>query len=151
MEALKIFMYIMLVLGTLVILGLFVHISEYFEEKARNLEIINNRESKYTSKLTISERLDATMDLLTLCATMIDSEVFKTIQGCVILNSKYDLKRVDKDIELISTSVFNALNKESFLDGDLLLTPEHYLQYINNETFLRLINAVQQFNSSQNN
>ena len=151
MNALKIFSYVMLVLFTFIIYMLISNISNYFEEKSKYQQIINKRESKYSSKLTLPERLNATVDLLTLCSTMIDSEVMRTIQGYMIINSKYDLKRIDTDMELISKSVYDALNKEALLDKDLLLTPEHYLQYINNETFLRLINVVQEYNTSLHN
>lgn len=147
MVVFKGFMYVMAVLITISFWLFIDRLATYFKSKETHQNIINEKEKHYSSSLSLPECLDATVDLLTLCNTLIDAEISKSLQGSAIINAKYNLQRLDTDLQLISSNVYNALNKEKILDSDLLLMPEYFLQYINNETFLRLITAVQAYNS----
>lgn len=124
------------------------NISEWFKEKTTNLKIINNREMMRSTKDTFRNRLNSSLDLLELCGTMIDNEISKTITNCLILNSRYDLTRIDSESKYIADKVFNDIKKETFIEDDLLLSPECFLQYITDETICRLLLTAKNYNDN---
>ena len=148
MVAFKVIMCTMIVLISIALWILLTNMATYFKEKEKHLVILSGKEINKYPSLSFSESLDATVDLMTLCNTLIDAEISKALQGCAIIKSKYSLQRLDTDLKLISSNVYGALNIEKILQTDLVLDIEYLLQYINNETFLRFINAVQVYNSN---
>lgn len=144
----KIFMYFFAFLAFCYIMGLIYNISQFFKEKRNYQFMINKRENLTKSSLTLLDRIDSSTGIINLSNILIDNEVSKTIQGNISLNSKYDVTRLDKDVKIIATSVFEAIKPEIFQSDDLIITDSFLMQHITDEVMLKLIIAAQELNKS---
>lgn len=148
MIVVKIIFIIIIGLILISVFNLINNISILIQEKTKYQSLINEKEIRYGSKMSVTERFDVSIDLLNLCDQLVDKEIMKTLRTYVLLNTKYDMQRIDKDAEMISTNVFSSLKSEALIDPDLLLSSECYLRYITDETIVRLITTAKNYNSS---
>ena len=147
MIVVKIIFILLLGLILVSVFNLINNISILIQEKTKYQSLVNEKEVRYDSKMSVTERLDVSIDLLNLCDQLVDKEIMKTLRSYVLLNTRYDMHRIDKDAELISTNVYSALKSEALIDPDLLLSTDCYLRYITDETIVRLITTVKNYNS----
>lgn len=143
----RITLYIFMVISFCFVMDLVYNISLFFKEKRNYQFMINNKEKDTKSKMTMLERVDTTLEILNLCNTLIDNEITKSLQACVRLKKPYDIKRIDTDVKLIATEVFNSIKPEILISDDIILSEKFLMQHITDETILRLLKSSQEFNS----
>lgn len=143
----EIIVYIFIFLACLYILGLMRNISLFFKEKRNYQFMINQREKDSKSHINILDKVDATVGIINLCNLLIDNEVSKTMQACIRLNTKYDVTRLDHDVRIMATTVFESIRAEVFESPDLIITDKFLMQHITDEVMLKLMTAGQEWNT----
>lgn len=146
--AMKVILYIFAFLAFCYIMGMIYNISQFFKEKRNYQFMLNQKENATKSKLNMLERVDSTLGIINIANILIDNEVGKTIQGCIALNSKYDVSRLDKDVKIIATTVFESLKPEIFASQDIIINDTFLMQHITDEAMLRMIAAGKELNKN---
>ena len=144
-----ILIYIIGVLILLSILDIIDSISNYFKSKKAKVdfELSLEKEAK-GSQLSTLDKLTTTTDLLNMINTLITIEVSRTIDTCSMLNIKYELMNIDKDIAMISNNVFHGLESFVFDNNDVLLNNEYIMKYIMDNTTVLLIDCARNYNNN---
>lgn len=118
-----------------------------YENKINKYELFILKDSQIQNKeitldmVGISERIKSLID------NMIEVEVYSTLRQYISLNSKYDILNLDKDIQVISTKVFNGLNKK-ILNTELVFSKEYIMSYIIGQSFNLALRVVTDLNAS---
>jgi len=147
----KVFIYIFIFLAFCYIMGMIHNISLYFKEKRNYQFMINSKENSPKSKMSMLDRIDSTVSIINLTNLLIDNEISKTLQACIRLNTKYDVARLDKDVKIIATTVFESIKPEIFDAQDLVITDNFLMQHITDEVMLKLMAAGKELNNSMRN
>lgn len=130
------------------IMGMIYNISQYFKQKANYQMIINTNETNVKTKMTMTERVDITLSIMNLLNVLIDNEINKTLQACARINTKYDVTRLDKDVKIIATTVFEAIKPEVFISADSIISDNFLMQHITDEVMIRLMKVGQEYNKA---
>lgn len=146
----KIIFYIFAFIVFCTVMGMISNISLFFKEKRNYQFMINQKENMTMSRLSMIDRVDATLGIINIANILIDNEVNKTIQGCITLHTKYDVTRLDKDVKIIATTVFESLKSEIFTSHDLIINDTFLMQHISDEAMLRMISAGKELNKTMN-
>lgn len=144
---LKIIMYIFCLIAFFYIIDLIYNISCFFKEKRNYQFMVNKRETLTNSNSSMLDRIDSTVSILNLTNTLIDNEISKTLESCVSLRTKYDVSRLDKDVKIIATTVFNCIKPEVFASNELLITDTFLMQHITDEVMLKMLKRGQEYNA----
>lgn len=121
---------IICVIGALLalyLIGMIRSISFFFKEKRLSI-----REEKEAT------RVDYSRDFLTLLAQSINLEVKKLMQNYVSLNIPYRIEDLDKDVENISSQVYNSIKLDIYKSNGLVFSSAYIMTYIveNTKTIL---------------
>lgn len=147
----EIIFYIFIFIAFCYIMGMIFNISQYFKNKTSNITIKQQIElEKHSRELythNLLDRIDATVSIMNLMNIIIDNEISKTLQGCIRLNTKYELSKLDKDVKTIATTVYDCFKKDIFDSTETIVTSNFLMQHITDEVMLRLIKAVQEYNT----
>lgn len=122
------------VLGVLLglyLIGMIRSISFFFKEK--RLSIQEEKEAA---------RVDYSRDLLTLLAQSINLEVKKLMQNYISLNIPYRIEDLDKDVENISTQVYNSIKLDIYRSYGLIFSSGYVMTYIVENTKTILLQEV---------
>lgn len=119
------------VLLGLYLIGMIRSISFFFKEK--RLSIQEEKEAA---------RVDYSRDLLTLLAQSITLEVKKLMQNYISLNIPYRIEDLDKDVENISTQVYNSIKLDIYRSYGLIFSSGYVMTYIVENTKTILLQEV---------
>lgn len=119
------------VLLALYLIGMIRSISFFFKEKRLSI-----REEKEAA------RVDYSRDLLTLLAQSINLEVKKLMQNYISLNIPYRIEDLDKDVENISTQVYNSIKLDIYRSYGLIFSSGYVMTYIVENTKTILLQEV---------
>ena len=119
------------VLLGLYLIGMIRSISFFFKEK--RLSIQEEKEAA---------RVDYSRDLLTLLAQSINLEVKKLMQNYISLNIPYRIEDLDKDVENISTQVYNSIKLDIYTSYGLIFSSGYIMTYIVENTKTILLQEV---------
>ena len=119
------------VLLGLYLIGMIRSISFFFTEK--RLSIQEEKEAA---------RVDYSRDLLTLLAQSINLEVKKLMQNYISLNIPYRIEDLDKDVENISTQVYNSIKLDIYRSYGLIFSSGYIMTYIVENTKTILLQEV---------
>lgn len=119
------------VLLGLYLIGMIRSISFFFKEK--RLSIQEEKEAA---------RVDYSRDLLTLLAQSINLEVKKLMQNYISLNIPYRIEDLDKDVENISTQVYNSIKLDIYRSYGLIFSSGYVMTYIVENTKTILLQEV---------
>ena len=115
----------------LYLIGMIRSISFFFKEKRLSI-----REEKEAA------RVDYSRDLLTLLAQSINLEVKKLMQNYISLNIPYRIEDLDKDVENISTQVYNSIKLDIYRSYGLIFSSGYIMTYIVENTKTILLQEV---------
>lgn len=115
----------------LYLIGMIRSISFFFKEK--RLSIQEEKEAA---------RVDYSRDLLTLLAQSINLEVKKLMQNYISLNIPYRIEDLDKDVENISTQVYNSIKLDIYRSYGLIFSSGYVMTYIVENTKTILLQEV---------
>lgn len=119
------------VLLALYLIGMIRSISFFFKEKRLSI-----REEKEAT------RVDYSRDFLTLLAQSINLEVKKLMQNYVSLNIPYRIEDLDKDVENISSQVYNSIKLDIYKSNGLVFSSAYIMTYIVENTKTILLQEV---------
>lgn len=138
---------IVVIITLIVIFNLITNISEYFSAQTKRIMDVPLVTS---DKLSLDIRNDITVSMMNMIVTMISNEIILVLRSYITLNIRYDLKKLDDDIQNISTNVFNGIRSDVILDDNLIMTSDYMMKYIVSETTTRMIETIKKFNSMIN-
>lgn len=115
----------------LYLIGMIRSISFFFKEKRMSIQ-----EEKEAA------RVDYSRDLLTLLAQSINLEVKKLMQNYISLNIPYRIEDLDKDVENISTQVYNSIKLDIYRSYGLIFSSGYVMTYIVENTKTILLQEV---------
>lgn len=114
-----------------------------------NKNVIDYNNLTKPNVLSIDEQVEVSKDVLALINRLIEIECNITMKSFVSLNKKYEYTRLSEDIKIISTEVYNGLNKKIVFDNpNILLTNDYIMKYISQQTSIILLSAVMDFNAN---
>jgi hypothetical protein len=120
------------------------NIIELLNAKTRNI----NASTEAIRNGSLNDKIVDTTNLLLIVDSMIRVEIIQIRSTHMSLNQPYEiLKKLDKDIEMISTNVHDSLKAELFNDPNNMIITSAYLEkYIVNTVTTELIAMVKQLN-----
>ena len=101
--------------------------------------------------MQLSERIELTNSIFNLIDDMIHEEILSFMKTFISLPEKYQILNLDIDVGKISTIIYEAFNKDIFLDPNVLITQEYMMSYITKKTSYELLIAVLAHNENINN
>lgn len=111
------------------------------------IQLETNPDLDKKEHITFDTKIEVTVALLNIINILIDAEINRTIETVSMLGNKYELLKYDDDAKRISSSVFNAFDKEStFLSNKLMITDEYIMTYITEEVLTRLLRRAREYN-----
>lgn len=111
------------------------------------IQLETNPDLDKKEHITFDTKIEVTVALLNIIDILIDAEINRTIETVSMLGNKYELLKYDDDAKRISSSVFNAFDKEStFLSNKLMITDEYIMTYITEEVLTRLLRRAREYN-----
>ena len=93
-------------------------------------EYYNTLTKKENRPMDVIEKINITASMMKLIVTLVTIEIDNRLATHILLKTPYDMLRLDKDIEAISTRVFNAIKKDMYTDENLCLESNYILQFI---------------------
>ena len=111
----------------------------------RNLSLLNRkkRNANETYNVSEQEKLDYSIGVINLINNIIDIEVNGFLKSNVVLGNPYNIINLDKDVETISTSVFNAIKSDAYVNNTILLSDTYILTYITrNVSYVLIVRAL---------
>lgn len=100
------------------------------------------------SAISMPDRVELTNSVLDLITYMINQEITSTMQPYIQLSQPFPINNIDVAIKNISNNVFNAIDRDMFLDTDLLLTSEYLQKFITSKTKNAMLDVVMRHNDS---
>ena len=111
----------------------------------RNLSLLNRKKRNVNETYNVSEqeKLDYSIGVINLINNIIDIEVNGFLKSNVVLGNPYNIINLDKDVETISTSVFNAIKSDAYVNNTILLSDTYILTYITrNVSYVFIVRAL---------
>lgn len=111
----------------------------------RNLSLLNRKKRNVNEAYNVSEqeKLDYSIGVINLINNIIDIEVNGFLKSNVVLGNPYNIINLDKDVETISTSVFNAIKSDVYVNNTILLSDTYILTYITrNVSYVLIVRAL---------
>lgn len=138
-----------ILLGILILVScfsLFV-LSALFNEIRKYL-IWKRNTNTYPIMKNANELINNTNELLSLISDRIDEEINSHFQKYVLLEDTYPLTRLDEDISIVATSVYNGIKASLFEVNkeDFALNTDYFMRYIVNTTKLRVTSLLKEWN-----
>lgn len=122
------------------------------------INLVNKKADYYTqlsieSKLGVSQvqtdlgvKIATTGQLLDICQRLVNIEIANRLKTYVTLNQRYDFVNLDKDIQAVSTNVFNAINFKSINESRLCITKEYIMKNIVDMATLQFMTSIKEVN-----
>lgn len=131
------------------IINLLSNIRAYIVNKSNSYYLSNKKNVRMdNSTLPMPDRIELTNNVLDLISFMINSEIITEMKPYIALNNSYTIANLDSDVTNISKRVFDGINKNLFVDPDLVLTQEYLISFITKKTLTTLLDVVQQHNAN---
>ena len=130
------------------VLGIIRAVRNLIENKSNKIAL-ENELSLRTQGYGLSDsldRVDITNSVLNFINDLVHNEVIDVMTTYRELNTVYEVSKIDKDIERISTSVYQSLADDLYEDPNLIIKDEAILRYISRVAKLDMINTVSKFN-----
>lgn len=146
----NVFIVLLIIIFILFILNFIMEVSNYFiklRKKEEALTKILERKSNI-GPISLESRVRGSVSLIDLCDVMIDKEIINSMRTFFVLGKKYELVNLDKDVETIATNVFQALDLQHISIDEISITVEYIIKYITDQTSIKLINTVKEYNNS---
>lgn len=145
-----IFIVLLIAVFTIFILNFLIEVTNYFTKLRKKEEALTNllKRKSLTSPISLESRVRGSASLMDLCDVMIEKEIINTMRTFFVLNKKYELVNLDKDVETIATNVFHALDLEHITTDEITITVEYIIKYITDQTSIKLINTVKEYNAA---
>lgn len=109
-------------------------ISKYVEIRTKN------------QKEMISSRVNSTSNLFSIINEIIDAEITEMFLSLDAIKERYKVLNLDNDTKAIATVVYEAIKKETLLDGELVVEPDYIIKYINDQVKTKIIINVRKHN-----
>ena len=126
-------------------------ISLFFNEKRENQIILNKKESNSTIDLSLSEKTEATIEILNFCNIIIENEILKNLSGYDRISKPYDMKKFDTDYKNIAETVYNAFKSDIIDNVNIIISSEFLMQHILDETMIRFMKFTEDYNNKLKN
>ena len=105
-------------------------------------EYYNALTEKETKPMDMVSRVNITASMLKLIDTLVAIEIDNRLVVMILIKNPYNMIQLDKDIEVMSKRVFDAINKELFDDPNLCLNQDYILQFISTQISNKFIQAM---------
>lgn len=146
----QIIWYILMAIGIFLLLfnlnNLVTSISEYFRAKKEDL-----LKPEPSPECSIDDIINMNNFILDAISTVIHLEVYSKVRPLHDLNTTYNILNLDKDIDEISTTVFNAFKEDMFKNEISLFNPNYLFSYIAKTTTNVLLETIQKLNEEMRN
>lgn len=129
------------------IFGVLDAIRDYFREKT--LSVKEETAQKKQQMMNVSERLAFEDDFIKLIDYLIQMEVSILLKEYTMLNVRYNVINLDRDVESVSNNVFAAIKNDAFVDVNHLLTKEYLMALITKQTMIRMLLGIRSLTSVQ--
>lgn len=96
----------------------------------------------------IEDMVNSTKSLMDFIRELVELEILKIINTKSLLTQPYELVNLDKDIEKISTIVYQSLVPYVYNDTRTVLTAKAIQQYIIDESTILLLQYAKEYNAS---
>lgn len=113
---------------------------EKYEEFIAKDIVLNNKEISI-------ECIEKTERIKDLIDSMIELEVYSALRANISLNTKYEILKLDEDVQKISTNVFAGLNKQ-ISSSELVFSTDYIMKYIISKSFNMTLRTVIEINAS---
>lgn len=105
-------------------------------------EYYNALTEKETKPMDMISRVNITASMLKLIDTLVAIEIDNRLVAMMLIKTPYNMLQLDKDIEVMSKRVFDAINKELFDDPDLCLNQDYIFQFISTQISNKFIQTM---------
>ena len=105
-------------------------------------EYYNALTEKETKPIDMISRVNITASMLKLIDTLVAIEIDNRLVAMMLIKTPYNMLQLDKDIEVMSKRVFDAINKELFDDPDLCLNQDYIFQFISTQISNKFIQTM---------
>lgn len=105
-------------------------------------EYYNALTEKETKPMDMISRVNITASMLKLIDTLVAIEIDNRLVAMMLTKTPYNMLQLDKDIEVMSKRVFDAINKELFDDPDLCLNQDYIFQFISTQISNKFIQTM---------
>ena len=122
------------------------NIKIYTHLMCKERKLIIDKDSDST--ISMPDRVELTNSVLDLITYTINQEITSTMQPYIQLSQQFPINNIDVAIKNISNNVFNAIDRDMFLDSDLLLTSEYLQKFITSKTKNAMLDVVMRHNDS---
>lgn len=141
--------FILIIIGILLLFDAIFSISNYFQraseekitERDINIKEINSNES-------VSSIVENSIAILNFIDQLIEYETSALFVSYSEIDSKYDIKKINTDMEQISTKIYDSLKKDIFTNNEIYLNPDYIMQYITDNVTIKLIDKAMTYNNS---
>lgn len=146
---------VLIIIGSITIFYAFITLISLFKQiriHLKNKSIIEYNKLTKPNILATDEQVEVTKEILSLINTLIEIECNVTMKTFITLNQKYEYTRLSDDINIISTNVYEGLDKKLIFDNpNIFLTNDYIMKYISQQTSIILLANVIQFNADHTN
>lgn len=145
-----VFIVLLIAIFTVFILNFLIEVTNYFTKLRKKEEALTKllERKALTSPISLESRVRGSASLMDLCDVMVEKEIINSMRTFFVLNKKYELVNLDKDVETIATNVFHALDLEHITTDEITITVEYIIKYITDQTSIKLINTVKEYNAA---
>lgn len=141
------FLYIVICTLTISLpIGIVITIKSY-KKKIKNIEEIVSLQK--SPSMMGDDRIKYTNDLLLFIDNTITSELLNEKRFDIFLHQQNKNLDFDEVIKKVSSNTFNAIQKNIFMDENLMVTPEYLMRYIQKKTFITYFTYIQKNVSDQ--
>jgi len=126
------------VAGFFVIFNTIDRIGLYFYEKANSIR---------KKELGLAERITTTNEFIQIIDATIRTEYNTIINRFAILQAEYPVNRIDEDVKVIATTVFDSLKPELFKSDELCYTEDYLLRFITERTKVLALTIINEYNT----
>lgn len=141
------FLYIVICILTISLPICIVITIKSYKKKIKNIEEIVSLQK--SPSMMGDDRIKYTNDLLLFIDNTITSELLNEKRFDIFLHQQNKNLDFDEVIKKVSSNTFNAIQKNIFMDENLMVTPEYLMRYIQKKTFITYFTYIQKNVSDQ--
>lgn len=119
----------------------------YFTKKIQKYEEFLINDIAMQDKNISLDEIEKTERIKDLIDSMIELEVYSALRVNISLNSKYDILKIDEDVQKIATNVYAGLNNQ-ISSSNLVFSTEYIMKYIISKSFNITLRTVIEINAS---
>lgn len=133
-------MIIIMIFGAwITIILLLKNCSEMVKSKKNYYKALTKKEDQPMDAIS---RVNITASMLKLIDTLVAIEIDNRLVVMLLLKTPYNMLQLDKDIELMSHRVFDAIKEDILSDPNLCLNVDYILQFITTQISNKFMQAM---------